>query len=142
MQRYFKMVKGSDDISCKATNRAPMPKISMKSLRVNTNKHAQSSSATDFDLELLFKNRGNLKRKGALKSANGREHFDKNSSLGLKSRKRPCSRELVPAAQPRRFDEGLPVYKSFGNFSDLSYGQRSSQEKPDGQCPFDCWCCF
>jgi hypothetical protein len=68
---------------------------------------------------------------------------------------------------PRRFQDGLPVFKSFDGFSDFAgvrsprvvaparlraprltrvalqaqAGKAEKTGKP-GKCPFDCWCCF
>ena len=61
-----------------------------------------------------------------------------------KKRKRDAP-EFVPVNAPRRFEDGLPVYKSYDDFSDISCGQAppaSEKGKPKGKCPFDCWCCF
>jgi hypothetical protein len=50
--------------------------------------------------------------------------------------------EFVPVNEPRRFEEGLPVFKSYGDFSDVSCGQAPPKDAKPGKCPFDCWCCF
>ena len=58
--------------------------------------------------------------------------------------------EFTPVDKPRRYEDGLPVYKSYGDFSDMKAGQcddgngkkRGPNGEPGGDCPFDCWCCF
>jgi len=48
--------------------------------------------------------------------------------------------EFTPVEKPRRFEDGLPVYKSYGDFSDMKAGQNVGES--GGACPFDCNCCF
>ena len=52
--------------------------------------------------------------------------------------------EFVPVDKPRRFEDGLPVYKSYDDFTDMAAGQQIPKDAKDkgGACPFDCWCCF
>lgn len=59
--------------------------------------------------------------------------------------------EFVPVEKPRRVEEGLPVYKSYDDFTDMKHGQQKVDSRgrvlgpngePGGKCPFDCWCCF
>ena len=59
--------------------------------------------------------------------------------------------EFTPVDKPRRMEDGLPVYKSYDDFTDMKHGQQKLDSKgrvvgpngePGGNCPFDCWCCF
>ena len=59
--------------------------------------------------------------------------------------------EFTPVDKPRRIEDGLPVYKSYDDFTDMKHGQQKLDSKgrvvgpngePGGNCPFDCWCCF
>ena len=59
--------------------------------------------------------------------------------------------EFVPVEKPRRLKDGLPVYKSYGDFTDMKHGQQKMGKngrvlgpngEEGGKCPFDCWCCF
>ena len=59
--------------------------------------------------------------------------------------------EFTPVDKPRRMEDGLPVYKSYDDFTDMKHGQQKLDRKgrvagpngePGGNCPFDCWCCF
>ena len=59
--------------------------------------------------------------------------------------------EFTPVDKPRRMEDGLPVYKSYDDFTDMKHGQQKVDSKgrvlgpngePGGKCPFDCWCCF
>jgi hypothetical protein len=50
--------------------------------------------------------------------------------------------KLVAVSQPRRFQDGLPVYKSFDGFSDLKASNVLPPTFKAGKCPFDCDCCF
>lgn len=48
---------------------------------------------------------------------------------------------IVPVSAPRRFQDGLPVFKSFDSFSDFAADAAAAGVK-GGKCPFDCACCF
>jgi len=59
--------------------------------------------------------------------------------------------EFTSVDKPRRIEDGLPVYKSYDDFTDMKHGQQKLDSKgrvvgpngePGGNCPFDCWCCF
>jgi hypothetical protein len=39
-------------------------------------------------------------------------------------------------------EDGLPVFKSYDNFSDMACGQIAPKDGPAGKCPFECWCCY
>ena len=70
-----------------------------------------------------------------------------------KPKQRRTTPEFVPVEKARRFEDGLPVYKSYGDFTDMRHGQEGAgvdgkgrklgpNGEPAGDCPFDCWCCF
>ena len=106
----------------------------------------------DFDLDALFsKGKAVKKVKDAEAAAEAAAAAEKEKGKekdrvllpGQKKKKgKRENPEFVPVAAPRRFEDGLPVYKSYGDFSDMSCGQVAPKDKPPGKCPFDCWCCF
>jgi len=76
------------------------------------------------------------------------EKKPKGKRLNAKGEEVP---EFVPVEKPRRVEEGLPVYKSYDDFTDMKHGQQKVDSRgrvlgpngePGGKCPFDCWCCF
>jgi hypothetical protein len=120
----------------------------------------------DFDLDALFsKGKAVKKVKDAAAAAEaaaeaalenekdkrqGKDNAKDANRVLLPGEKKPKKKvaehiEFVPVAAPRRFEEGLPVFKSYGDFSDMSCGQVAPEKdkgKPAGKCPFECWCCF
>jgi len=136
---------------------------------------ANDDGADDFDVDALF---GKAK-KAKKKSADAVEEAARRSSGGaggarvgagagagtgstagarvvlLPGQKKPKQKratpEFTPVEKPRRFEDGLPVYKSYDDFSDMAHGQAGvggdgkklgPNGEPGGECPFDCWCCF
>lgn len=99
----------------------------------------RKTTATEPSVSHCIEN--SVRRKGRRKR-NSKPFGEIHRKIGMSRKK--VNINLTPVAQPRRFEEGLPVYKSFGNFSDLSCGQIPSEEqsRAPGKCPFDCWCCF
>ena len=125
-----------------------------------TNVNAKTSRAVeedDFDVDALF---GNAKKKRkSEKRPEGRDGAVEETRVRvlLPGQKKPKQKrttpEFVPVEKARRFEDGLPVYKSYGDFTDMRHGQEGAgvDEKgrklgpngePAGDCPFDCWCCF
>jgi|AntAceMinimDraft_5_1070358.scaffolds.fasta_scaffold72259_1 hypothetical protein len=117
--------------------------------------------AGDFDLNALFsKGKATKKVKDAAVAAeaaaeavaaekeggNERGREREKDRVLLPGQKKPKQKrenpEFVPVAAPRRMEEGLPVFKSYGDFSDMACGQVAPKDAPVGKCPFECWCCF
>ena len=135
---------------------APVTASAPSAARGPAAKPADSSPPPgDFDLDALFsagkkvKARTDAKRAAeAAEAEAARPPKEKDRVLlpGQKKKKRKRDApEFVPVNAPRRFEDGLPVYKSYDDFSDISCGQAppaSEKGKPKGKCPFDCWCCF
>mmetsp|Transcript_6184 Transcript_6184/g.15782 ORF Transcript_6184/g.15782 Transcript_6184/m.15782 type:complete len:176 (-) Transcript_6184:592-1119(-) len=107
----------------------------------------------DFDLDALFSKGKAVKKqkdavvadKAAVAATTAARDALKERPLlpgQKKSKGKRDKPEFEPVAQPRRFEDGLPVYKSYGDFSDMSFGQTATKDKPPGKCPFECWCCF
>ena len=106
----------------------------------------------DFDLDALFSKGKAAKAKvdaaaaaaeAARVEKEGPKEKDRVLLPGQKKKKQKREApEFVPVSEPRRFEDGLPVYKSYGDFSDVSCGQVPPKDAKPGKCPFDCWCCF
>lgn len=106
----------------------------------------------DFDLDALFSKGKAAKAKvdaaaaaaeAARLEKEGRKEKDRVLLPGQKKKKQKREApEFVPVNEPRRFEDGLPVYKSYGDFSDVSCGQAPPKDAKPGKCPFECWCCF
>ena len=117
----------------------------------------------DFDVDALFgnakkrmKSEKRAERRGGGGGGGGEEEEARVRVL-LPGQKKPKQRrttpEFVPVEKARRFEDGLPVYKSYGDFTDMRHGQEGAgvdgkgrklgpNGEPAGDCPFDCWCCF
>ena len=115
---------------------------------------AREGGGDDFDVDALFG--AAKKRKQATMSEVKVKKEEERVRVLLPGQKKPKQKrmtaEFTPVDKPRRFEDGLPVYKSYGNFSDMHAGQDGGgyDEKgrklgpngePAGDCPFDCWCC-
>lgn len=106
----------------------------------------------DFDLDALFSKGKQKKAKtdAALAAAEAarveKEGPTERARVLLPGQKKPKQQrekpEFTPVNVPRRFEDGLPVYKSYGDFSDVSCGQVAPKNGKPGKCPFECWCCF
>lgn len=113
---------------------------------------AKRAEGEDFDLDALFSKGKAAKAKvDAAKAAEAAAKAEKEKPKekdrillpGQKKKKQKRENpEFVPVNKPRRYEDGLPVYKSYDDFSDLSCGQIPPKGKEAGKCPFDCWCCF
>ena len=87
----------------------------------------------DFDLDALFSKGKAAKAKvdaaaAAAEAARLEEEGPKEKDRVLlpgqkKKKQKREAPEFVPVNEPRRFEEGLPVFKSYGDFSDVSCGQ-------------------
>jgi hypothetical protein len=94
-------------------------------------------------------------------SRNGKKEKEGYVKILLPGQKKPKGKrlnskgeevpEFTPVDKPRRIEDGLPVYKSYDDFTDMKHGQQKVDSKgrvlgpngePGGKCPFDCWCCF
>jgi len=108
----------------------------------------------DFDVDALFG--AAKKRKQATTSEVKVRKEEERVRVLLPGQKKPKQKrttaEFTPVDKPRRFEDGLPVYKSYGDFSDMHAGQNGGgydekgrklgpKGEPAGDCPFDCWCC-
>lgn len=118
---------------------------------------ASGAVEDDFDVDALF---GAAKKAKKLQGES--EGGEKKSALVVEEKirvllpgqKKPKQKrvtpEFTPVDKPRRFEDGLPVYKSYDDFSDMAAGQLVGENgkklgpngEPGGDCPFDCWCCF
>ena len=118
----------------------------------------------DFDVDALFgnakkrmKSEKRAERRGGGGGGGGGEEEEARVRVLLPGQKKPKQRrttpEFVPVEKARRFEDGLPVYKSYGDFTDMRHGQEGAgvdgkgrklgpNGEPAGDCPFDCWCCF
>jgi hypothetical protein len=115
-------------------------------------KSSEHQGGVDFDLDALFRKGKAAKAKtdAALAAAEaaraekeGAREKDRVLLPGQKKKKQKREApEFVPVNVPRRFEDGLPVYKSYGDFSDVSCGQKPPKDAKPGKCPFECWCCF
>ena len=102
-----------------------------------------------FDIDALFKD-GKAKKKLGHQAhvkldtaiTDARVVRKKTVIVTSHTRKRRKEAEPVTVDRPRRFQDGLPVYKSYGGFSDIACGQTAPKDTQGGKCPFDCWCCF
>jgi len=123
-----------------------------------TSKPSRAVEEDDFDVDALF---GNAKKKRKSETRpegrDGGGGEETRVRVLLPGQKKPKQKrtkpEFVPVEKARRFEDGLPVYKSYGDFTDMRHGQEGAgtDEKgrklgpngePAGDCPFDCWCCF
>ena len=104
-----------------------------------------------FDIESLFKRSKEIKKTadaGRIQHAAAffeRAQRVQKKTIGARGhtrKRRKDADELVPVDKPRRFEDGLPVYKSYEGFSDIACGQVPPDSRQGGKCPFDCWCCF
>ena len=104
-----------------------------------------------FDIESLFKRGKEIKKTadaGRIQHAAAffeRAQRVQKKTIGARGHTRKRRKdvdELVPVDKPRRFEDGLPVYKSYEGFSDIACGQVPPDSRQGGKCPFDCWCCF
>ena len=112
----------------------------------------------DFDVDALFgKAKKRMKSEKRAEGRDGGEEEEARVRVLLPGQKKPKQRrttpEFVPVEKARRFEDGLPVYKSYGDFTDMRHGQEGAgvdgkgrklgpNGEPAGDCPFDCWCCF
>jgi hypothetical protein len=112
----------------------------------------------DFDVDALFgKAKKRMKSEKRAERRDGGEEEEARVRVLLPGQKKPKQRrttpEFVPVEKARRFEDGLPVYKSYGDFTDMRHGQEGAgvdgkgrklgpNGEPAGDCPFDCWCCF
>lgn len=118
---------------------------------------ARGAVEDDFDVDALFGAAKKAKKlqggsdDGAKKSAPVEEEKIRVLLPGQKKPKQKrVTPEFTPVDKPRRFEDGLPVYKSYDDFSDMAAGQLVGENgkklgpngEPGGDCPFDCWCCF
>lgn len=118
---------------------------------------ARGAVEDDFDVDALFGAAKKAKKlqggseDGAKKSAPAEEEKIRVLLPGQKKPKQKrVTPEFTPVDKPRRFEDGLPVYKSYDDFSDMAAGQLVGENgkklgpngEPGGDCPFDCWCCF
>ena len=116
---------------------------------------AKANDDDGFDVDALF---GDAKKRAVKMNSGAREAAAAAEAprvrVLLPGQKKPKQKrdkpEFTPVDKPRRFEDGLPVYKSYGDFSDMKAGQcddangkkRGPNGEPGGDCPFDCWCCF
>ena len=94
---------------------------------------AKRAEGEDFDLDALFSKGKAAKAKvDAAKAAEAAAKAEKEKPKekdrillpGQKKKKQKRENpEFVPVNKPRRYEEGLPVYKSYDDFSDMSCGQ-------------------
>ena len=115
--------------------------------------YSEAEEDAFFDLDIIFKDRkASRRQKEATQAAmkprrlEGTSHREVDTCHlkpnGESKRKRKVF-DISPVSRPRRYEDGLPVYKSFEDFSDLSHGQNPPKNgNTDGKYPFDCWCCF
>ena len=112
----------------------------------------------DFDVDALFgKAKKRMKSEKRAEGRDGGGEEEARVRVLLPGQKKPKQRrttpEFVPVEKARRFEDGLPVYKSYGDFTDMRHGQEGAgvdgkgrklgpNGEPAGDCPFDCWCCF
>lgn len=112
----------------------------------------------DFDVDALFgKAKKRMKSEKRAERRDGGGEEEARVRVLLPGQKKPKQRrttpEFVPVEKARRFEDGLPVYKSYGDFTDMRHGQEGAgvdgkgrklgpNGEPAGDCPFDCWCCF
>ena len=103
-----------------------------------------------FDLDTIFKD-GKVSRRCKetsrdatnLRRMRVEDQASEEEKQGKQSKRKHKVSPLLPVSRPRRFEDGLPVYKSFEDFSDLSHGRIPPRNgRANGKCPFDCWCCF
>lgn len=119
-----------------------------------TNAREEGGGGDDFDVDALFG--AAKKRKRAMTSEPKVKKEEERVRVLLPGQKKPKQKrttaEFTPVDKPRRFEDGLPVYKSYGDFSDMHAGQDGGgyddkgrklgpNGEPAGDCPFDCWCC-
>ena len=116
---------------------------------------AKANDDDGFDVDALF---GDAKKRAVKMNSGAREAAAAAEAprvrVLLPGQKKPKQKrdkpEFTPVDKPRRYEDGLPVYKSYGDFSDMKAGQcddgngkkRGPNGEPGGDCPFDCWCCF
>ena len=116
---------------------------------------AKANDDDGFDVDALF---GDAKKRAVKMNSGAREAAAAAEAprvrVLLPGQKKPKQKrdkpEFTPIDKPRRYEDGLPVYKSYGDFSDMKAGQcddgngkkRGPNGEPGGDCPFDCWCCF
>jgi hypothetical protein len=91
----------------------------------------------DFDLDALFSKGKAAKAKvdaaaaaaeAARVEKEGPKEKDRVLLPGQKKKKQKREApEFVPVSEPRRFEDGLPVYKSYGDFSDVSPSPESAR---------------
>ena len=120
---------------------------------------ATDASRTDdgFDVDALFgaaKAKKRARVADAVTSASRTEERIRVLLPGEKRRKQKrTTAEFTPVDKPRRTEDGLPVFKSYDDFTDMKAGQDGGgvdergrklgpNGEPGGECPFDCWCCF
>ena len=104
---------------------------------------------------------GGKNNKKSKKTGNSAKEKEGHVKILLPGQKKPKGKrvnskgeevpEFTPVDKPRRIEDGLPVYKSYDDFTDMKHGQQKLDSKgrvvgpngePGGNCPFDCWCCF
>jgi len=139
MKRDAGASRGARPTSSKSAN--------ARSVHATTTKVRKSSSAAaadddGFDVDDLFK--GAKARSTKPAKASVKAEKAPTIRVLLPGQKKPKQKrttaEFTPVDKPRRFEDGLPVYKSYGDFSDMKAGQVI--EDNGGACPFDCNCCF
>jgi hypothetical protein len=123
--------------------------------RASGEEGAKANDDDGFDVDALF---GDAKKRAVKMNSGAREAAAAAEAprvrVLLPGQKKPKQKrdkpEFTPVDKPRRYEDGLPVYKSYGDFSDMKAGQcddgngkkRGPNGEPGGDCPFDCWCCF
>ena len=138
MKRDADASRGARPTSSKSAN--------ARSVHATTTKVRKSSGAAaaddGFDVDDLFK--GAKARSTKPVKASVKAEKAPAIRVLLPGQKKPKQKrttaEFTPVDKPRRFEDGLPVYKSYGDFSDMKAGQVI--EDNGGACPFDCNCCF
>jgi hypothetical protein len=155
---------GASAVSLGSSGAAPTKKSRDKERKVMSAASGGASSVgaveDDFDVDALF---GAAKKAKKLQGGNGGGSGgavkcapveEEKIRVLLPGQKKPKQKrvtpEFTPVDKPRRFEDGLPVFKSYDDFSDMAAGQLVGENgkklgpngEPGGDCPFDCWCCF
>ena len=102
---------------------------------------AKANDDDGFDVDALF---GDAKKRSVKMNSGAREAAAAAAAAAaeaprvrvlLPGQKKPKQKrdkpEFTPVDKPRRFEDGLPVYKSYGDFSDMKAGQCDDGEREE-----------
>lgn len=138
----MKRTKDASRASPKALSVKTASKATGKSSKATPGATAAAAVDDAFDVDDLFKGAKARSTKRAAETVKAEKA--PTIRVLLPGQKKPKQKrttaEFTPVDKPRRFEDGLPVYKSYGDFSDMKAGQVVDDN--GGPCPFDCNCCF